>query len=140
MHSSPDLYGGGLNGDVMMMQLVLQVSQGMVGQLAARRAAGIVLEMVKVCNTAITLHRLYEPPSVYRIVLIAQVINFTNFVNLELFAKLKFEPLRCHVHGQHVSVNQQIASNSYWQKFRPAKYKRYTLSNASAVAQQVLFP
>lgn len=70
MHSSPDLYGGGLNGDVMMMQLVLQVSQGMVGQLAARRAAGIVLEMVKVCNTAITLHHLYEPPSVYRIALI----------------------------------------------------------------------
>ena len=30
------------------MWRLLQVSQGMVGQLAARRAAGIVLEMVKV--------------------------------------------------------------------------------------------
>ena len=27
----------------------VQVSQGMVGQGAARRAAGIILEMVKVC-------------------------------------------------------------------------------------------
>lgn len=30
-----------------MIIAILQVSQGMVGQLAARRAAGIVLEMVK---------------------------------------------------------------------------------------------
>ena len=31
------------------MCMCLQVSQGMVGQGAARRAAGIILEMVKVC-------------------------------------------------------------------------------------------
>lgn len=32
-----------------MLCVSMQVSQGMVGQGAARRAAGIILEMVKVC-------------------------------------------------------------------------------------------
>lgn len=52
MHWSPDPLVFLYSCDVMVCEWLLaplQVSQGMVGQLAARRAAGIVLEMVKVC-------------------------------------------------------------------------------------------
>ena len=38
--------GLGLNDDLEPRQ----VSQGMVGQLSARRAAGVILEMIKVCK------------------------------------------------------------------------------------------
>ena len=46
---------------------------------------------------------------------ISRVFNFMNFANLELFTKfiqLKFESLRCHMHGQHAFVNffQRIPS------------------------------
>ena len=41
------------------------------------------------------------------------VFNFANFANLELFAKLirlKFEPLRCHVHAQvHMILRSMCA-------------------------------
>ena len=57
---------------------------------------------------------------------ISWVFNFANLANLE-FIKLKFEPLRCHVHGQHVSAKffNEFLQNSYSQKFRPAKYEHY---------------
>ena len=49
-----------------------------------------------------------------------------------MFAKLillKFEPLCCHTHGQHASVNvfQQIPSKQLFEKFRPTKYTRFTV-------------
>ena len=61
------------------------------------------------------------------------VFNFTNFVNLELFVKLiqlKFEPLRCHVHGQHTSMNfffNQFLQNSYLQTNLTHGIKGYTV-------------
>ena len=39
----------GLN--LRVVKIFLQVSQGMVGQIKARRAAGIIVEMIKVMHT-----------------------------------------------------------------------------------------
>ena len=52
---------------------------------------------------------------------ISQVFNLVNFANLESFMKfiqLKLEPLCCHMHGQHTSMNifQRIPSKQLFVK------------------------
>ena len=52
---------------------------------------------------------------------ILRVFNFTNFTNLESFAKfiqLKFQPLCCNTHGQHKFVKEFLQS-SYSQNLDP---------------------
>ena len=62
---------------------------------------------------------------------VLQVINFVNYANLELFAKLiqlKFEPLQFELWATCIrKFFQRIPSKQLWRKFRPAKYKRYTV-------------
>ena len=43
------------------------------------------------------LFLIYLPYSAY----ISQVFNFVNLESLAKFIQLKFEPLRCNIHGQH---------------------------------------
>ena len=52
---------------------------------------------------------------------ISWVFNFTNFANLESFAKFiqqKFEPLHCNTHGQHEFAKfiQRIPSKQLFAK------------------------
>ena len=67
----------------------------------------------------------------YRTYSISRVFNFTNFANLESFAKfiqLKFEPLRCHTHEQHEFV-KFFSTNS----FKAAIRENLDLRNISAI-------
>ena len=68
-------------------------------------------------------------PHIYYSAYISRVFNLVNLESFTKLIQLKFEPLRCHTHGQHefakfFSMNSFKAS-LYLRKFRPAKYKRY---------------
>ena len=68
----------------------------------------------------------------YSAYIILWVFNFTNFANLESFAKfiqLKFEPCATTCMGDMHLQNffNEFLQNSYSRKFRPAKYKHYTV-------------
>ena len=58
--------------------------------------------MIELCGKS-NMHSQHEWTIPYS-ACISQVFNFANFANLESlvkFIELKFEPLHCHIHGQH---------------------------------------